>query len=300
MLRAVVLAASLTILAAACGAGAPPTDSPTQTLPPSATPSTVPNPSASTSPALDAALVRPGELVICSSFPRTRFAEYDSAGRPFGVDIEMGQALAQEMGLVSVVEEVAFEELIGAVAGGGQCDVSIAGQFITSARLQQIDMIPYREGAPHVIVRDGNPGAILSLDDLCGRGFSVVAGTVYADMVRGEGDYAGAGIQDRCSSIGRQPVQLMEFNAQDDAEGALAAGDVEAYAGNDFVTVEQPDTFELAFELPRARNGIGHHKDLLLLDDALRAALRAIIADGTYLGILDRYGSGDAALTITP
>lgn len=244
--------------------------------------------------------MRPGELVVCSSFPRTRFAEYDGDGNPFGVDVEIAQALAEEMGLAADVEAVAFEELIEAVANGGQCDVSIAGQFITSSRLEQIDMIPYREGAPHVIVRAGNPEGIESLDDLCGRGFSVVAGTIYADMVRGEGDYTGVGIQDRCASIGSEPVQLVELTVEADAQGALANGTVDAYAGNDFITVEQPSTFELAFELPRARNGIGHGKELLALDDALRAALRAIIADGTYLQILDRYGAGDAELTITP
>jgi hypothetical protein len=64
--------------------------------------------------------------------------------------------------------------------------------------------------------------------------------------------------------------------------------------------VDQPGTFDLAFALPRTRNGIGHGKGLLVLDAALRSAMRAIIDSGSYQDILDEYGAGDLALTITP
>jgi ABC-type amino acid transport substrate-binding protein len=37
-----------------------------------------------------------------------------------------------------------------------------------------------------------------------------------------------------------------------------------------------------------------------VLDAGIRTALRAIIANGTYLEILERYGAEDAALTIVP
>lgn len=275
-------------------ASATPTAAVSSTAPPTA----VAEPSASAS-AFGAELISPDGLVICSSFNRTRFAERDADGKPFGVDIEIGEAVADVLSVEPEIVEMPFDELIDAVVDR-QCDVSIAGQFITQDRLARVDMIPYREGAPHVIVAAGNPLAIDELTDLCARRFAVVSGAVYVDMVRGAGDYAGSGIDDGCDDAGMPSVDLREYGEQQAAEDALARGEVDAYAGNDFVTVERPLEFELAFELPKTRNGIGHRLDASALDTALRDALRALIADGQYLAILERYGAGGAALTITP
>ena len=217
----------------------------------------------------------------------------------FGVDIEIGEALARQLGLAAEVRELLFDELIDAVAGR-RCDVSIAGQFITSGRLARIDMIPYREGVGHVIVRAGNPRAIVELTDLCGRSLAVVAGTVHIEMVRGTGDYSGRGIDDQCAAASAADVNVIEFPAQREAEDALAGGDVDAYVGNDFVTIDRPADFELSAELPPTRNGIGVRLDAAALSAALRQAFGAIIDDGSYLEILARYGATGLRTTSRP
>ena len=150
------------------------------------------------------------------------------------------------------------------------------------------------------MVRFGNPLGIDDLTDLCGRSFAVVAGTVYVDMVVGDGDYVGIGLDDQCSTAGASPVALQEFSDQQTAEDALANGEVDAYAGNDFVVRDRPGEFDWALELPRTRNGMGHRLGLVALDGLLRDALRGIIDDGTYLQILARYGVQEVALTIRP
>ncbi len=276
---------------------------PASAAPPSAPPSATAQPTSakpsSSASTFSAELISPTGLVICTTFNRTRFAERDADGKPFGVDVEIGEAIADGLGVQPEFVDLPFDELIEAVIGR-QCDVSIAGQFITQGRLTQIDMIPYREGAPSVIVPQGNPLGIDEPTDLCGRSFAVVATSVYSDMVRGAGDYVGEGINDQCLDAGIAPVDLREFPDQQQAEAALSAGDVDAYAGNEALAVERPGEFDLTFELPRARNGIGHRLDAPALDAALRDALRALIADGQYLAILERYGARSAALTITP
>ena len=181
-----------------------------------------------------------------------------------------------------------------------QCDVSIAGQFITQARLERIAMIPYRQGAPHAVVPAGNPDAIRELLDLCGRRLAVVAGTVYVEIVRGLGDYVGNGLDDQCRIAGAEPVDLREYADQGEAEDALAQGLVDAYVGNDALAVERPSEFELSATFPPLRNGIGHAKSAAVLGDRIRASLRAMIDDGSYLAILARYGAEGAALTDRP
>jgi ABC-type amino acid transport substrate-binding protein len=66
------------------------------------------------------------------------------------------------------------------------------------------------------------------------------------------------------------------------------------------VTVDRPRDFALSAALPPTRNGIGHRKGTGSLNGAIRAALTRMIADGTYLAILERYGVAQAALTGPP
>ena len=259
---------------------------------------TGPVPSASGN-ALSAELIQAGLLEICMSFNRTRFAERDADGQPFGVDVEIAQGIAERMDLQPTITELPFDQLIDTVVDS-QCDVTLSGHFITQARLEQIDMIPYREGIPHVVVQFGNPLDIDELTDLCGRSFAAVAGTVYVDLVVGAGDYVGVGINDQCSTAGAAPVDLNEFADQLTAEDALANGEVDAYAGNDFVVRDRPSEFEWALELPRVRNGMGHRLGLTALDEGLREALRGLIDNGRYLEILGLYGVEEVALTIRP
>jgi len=79
------------------------------------------------------------------SFNRTRFAERDAEGKPFGVDVEIAQAIAEYTALEPEISELDFDQLIDAVVNR-QCDVSVGGQFITQARLEQIDMIRTARG----------------------------------------------------------------------------------------------------------------------------------------------------------
>ena len=240
-------------------------------------------------------LLEPGRLSICSPFPRLRFAEMDSEGAPFGVDIDIGIEIATRLGLEADVRDAPFETLIDAVVER-QCDVSIAGQFITQDRLAVIEMIPYRGGTPHVVVQAGDPLGIGELVDLCGRSMAVVSGTVHVEMVLGVGDYVGRGIDDLCRTADKPTVELHEYQSQAEAEDALAGGEVDAYSGNDFVAVERPADFALSAELPPIRNGIGLRKDADSLGDGIRAALDAMIEDGVYLAILEQYDVAHVAL----
>lgn len=260
---------------------------------PGATATPSPTVAATTSPGVGFLneLLDPTLLTICTPFNRIRFAERDASGRPFGVDVEIGQDLAARLGLEPFIQEVAFELLIDEIRQG-RCDVTIGGQFITDARLALIDMIPYRQGTQHVIVAAGNPLGIETLGDLCGRTVAIVAGTIHVDIL--------ADVSDDCAAAGQPPAQADEYEAEIEAEDALDSGDADAYMGNDFITVERPEDFELSAALPPLRNGIGHRLGLATLDTALRGALRAMISDGSYDAILEKYDVAQVRLTEMP
>lgn len=272
---------------------------PTAAASATATPTSGPASPAPSADALGADLIEPGRLSICSSFPRLRYAEFDAQGNPFGVDIDIVLAIAEQMSLAADIRETLFGELIDAVVNG-QCDISVSGQFITQERLGLIDMIAYREGSVSPVVPAGNPLRIDVITDLCGHSASIVEGTIYVDIMRGLGEYAAMGIEQQCEQAGQPPVELAEHPDEAKAVAALAAGEVDAFIGNEAVAFDHPQ-FELSdADLPRLRNGIGHRLGAATLDDALRTALRTLIDNGTYDAILDRYGVGDVGLTDRP
>lgn len=282
-----------------------PAPSPQETAQPSASPIATPSPGLTASPlatdaGLEAELIAPGSLVICSAFPRARFSEYDAQGNPFGVDIDIALALAEELALEPEVREVEFENLINAIVER-QCDIAVAGHFITQERLDLIDLIPYREGSISPVVTAGNPLAIDTLTDLCGRTVAIIEGTIYFDIIRGLGEYSDEGIDQQCLNAGKPAVKLVEIDTEDDAVARLTAGDADAFIGNEAVALDRPAEFELSdAELPRLRNGIGHRLASPVLDASIRAALRTLIDDGTYAAILQRYGASSGALTERP
>jgi polar amino acid transport system substrate-binding protein len=294
----------LAVLVVGCGGAAPsamPDAVASQTVPPAtASPgsSEAGSPSAAASvgaSGLDAELVAPGRLTYCANLRPGRMGFRDDAGKPAGVNIEIAQAIAERLGLEAAIRETPFENLIDDVAGG-QCDMSISSQIITQTRLERIEMLPYTQGIQHVVVRAGNPAGIRQLIDLCGKILAVQTGSTHVDLVLGQGDHSGAGIDRDCAAAGQPKVDLREFADDGEAAESVASGNADAYIGSDFIAVDRPADFELSAALPPIRNGIGLPKDHPALLAAVDGAFQAMIGDGSYLEILDRFGVGDLTI----
>lgn len=288
--------AAVTQAAATASASRGPSSDPSAAA--SAFASAAASPSASASPAafgLEAELVTPGRLTYCANLRPGRMGFLDGNGKPAGVDIELAQEIARRLGLEAEMRETPFEALIDAVAGG-LCDISISAQHITRTRLERIDMLPYLQGTQHVVVRAGNPAGIVTLTDLCGRILAVQTGSTHVDLVLGQGDHSAAGIDRECAAAGRPKVDLREFDDDGEAIKALAAGAADAYIGSDFIAIDRPTEFELATALPPIRNGIGVPKDHPTLRGAVDGALQAMIGDGIYRAILERFGVGNLSI----
>ncbi|MDP9467366.1 MAG: transporter substrate-binding domain-containing protein [Chloroflexota bacterium] len=283
------------MVTAGCGGtvGSPSADaSATQTASIGPGRSTEPSPGAS---GLEAELVTAGRLTYCTNLRPGRMGFLDENGEPAGVNIELAQEIAVRLGLEAEIRETPFEDLIDDVADGA-CDMSISSQHITQTRLGRIDMLPYTQGVQHVVVQAGNPAGIVQLTDLCGKILAVQTGSTHVDLVLGQGDHSGAGIDRDCAAAGQPKVDLLEFDDDADAIEALADGSADAYIGSDTITVDRPAEFDLATPLPPIRNGIGLPKDHPALQAAVGGVFQAMIDDGTYQAILEQFGVGDNSI----
>ena len=302
-IAAVGALASMLILAA-CQAAA--SNSPAASSAASAAASVAPLPSPTPVPT-PVATVPSGELgnasklVTCIDIPYPPQEFFDDKGNPTGADPDISNEIAKRLGLESVIENSVFDTIIAALTAS-KCDIIVSAQNITKERLGQVSMIPYFQAGQAFVVAKGNPKAIKTELDLCGKKAAAESGTTEVDYMNGTGDYkTDGGLKKKCADAGKAPVDAKEFQKDTDALLALSAGQVDAYFADSpvagYYTVQKPDQFELSgITLNSAVEGISVTKDHKGLSAAVVAALKSMMADGTYLQILKKYGLQDGAV----
>jgi hypothetical protein len=138
------------------------------------------------------------KLVICSDVPYPPQEFFDANANPIGSDIEIGQEIAKRLGVTPVIQNSVFDTIIAAVTAG-KCDIIISAQNITSARIKQVDMIPYFQAGQSFVVAAGNPLGIKVQNDLCGKKIAAETGTTEVDYLQGTGGYKGQGLSAACT-----------------------------------------------------------------------------------------------------
>lgn len=101
-----------------------------------------------------------------------------------GIDPEIAQAIADDLGMELVIEDMAFDSIIAAVTSG-KASMGMAGLTVTEDRKQNVDFSDsYTMAAQVIIVKEGS--TIAGPDDLSGLKVGVQLGTtgdIYADDI---------------------------------------------------------------------------------------------------------------------
>lgn len=93
------------------------------------------------------------QLVMATNaeFPPYEYHEGDAI---VGIDVEIAQAIADELGMELVIEDMAFDSIIMAVSTG-KADMGVAGLTISEDRLESVNFsTPYTTAAQVIIVKD--------------------------------------------------------------------------------------------------------------------------------------------------
>ena len=92
-----------------------------------------------------------------------------------GIDVEIAQAIAEELGLELVVDDMDFSSVLTSVQGG-KSDIAMAGLTVTDERKENVDFTStYATGVQSIIVKEGS--SIKSVDDLDGAKIGCQEGT---------------------------------------------------------------------------------------------------------------------------
>ncbi len=255
-------------------------------------------------------LAQKNHLLICTDFPYPPQEMFDENGNPQGLDIDMGTEIAHRLGVQVQFVNSVFDTIIAAV-NSGKCDIIISAQNITADRQKQVSMIPYFQAGQSFVALKGNPDNITGPMDLCGKSAAAESGTTEADYLQGTGDYKDKGITQQCTAAGKQPVNVVVTQKDTDALQQLQAGKVVIYSTDSpvaaYYTIQHPDLFQVVGQvLEPVQEGISvpcgqadcTNAPLSTVGEAVRTALKAMMADGTYLKILTKWNLADGAVTL--
>jgi polar amino acid transport system substrate-binding protein len=248
-------------------------------------------------------LIKAGTLTVCSDTSYPPQESLDANNDAVGSDIDLITALAQRMGLSVDVKTTNFDTIIPALTGG-TCDIIVSAQTITTERQAQVDMIPYFAAGQSFVVLKGNPDNIKTQDDLCGKVIAAQSGTIEADHITGGGSGYDQtnGLSPMCVAAGKPAITLKTYTKDTDALQALQSGIVVAHFTDEpvagYEVAQSNGAFELSpLTLERGVEGISVTKNHTALRDAIKANLLAMIADGSYLQILTKWGVESGAIT---
>ncbi|MBQ6637218.1 MAG: basic amino acid ABC transporter substrate-binding protein [Lachnospiraceae bacterium] len=123
------------------------------------------------------------ELIMATNAEFPPYEYYDG-DKIVGIDAEIAQAIADELGATLVIEDMQFDSILASVQTG-KADMGVAGMTITEDRLQNVDFsIPYATAMQVIIVPEDSD--ITTPDDLAGKTIGVQLGTtgdIYADDI---------------------------------------------------------------------------------------------------------------------
>ncbi len=232
-----------------------------------------------------------------ASYPPNEFL-LNGAGGPMGLDVDLGNAIGQVLGVKVTWTNTGFDGIIAGVSAG-RYDLSLSSFTDTKERENTVDMVTYYSAGTSTMVPSGNPKNVKTETDLCGLTVGAENGTTQLDQLT-KPDVDGSVVK-ACSDAGKPAPKSQGYPAQTDVNSALAAGRIDAYLADSPVviyTVSQTGgQFENAeVNFAAAPYGIVVPKDQAGLAASVQGAVQKLMDDGDYAKILAQWGAAGGAI----
>ena len=233
-------------------------------------------------------ITKKGKIDVAVEIPYPPMSMFGEGNREIGFDPELARLLGQKLDIDVSLNKGLFDTAVASLQAG-KSDMIMMGMNDTPERQKTLSFLDYTHGGFAIVVQKGNPAKITTQDDLCGKTVAVQKATVQGDLLR-------------AMDCG---VNVMELPADVDAVTALRAGKSQAYVSDAIpaqyiaATTDDGKAFDIVqdAENPRGFNpvfsGIGILKDRTEFIEAMQAAMQALIDEGTYQKLTERYDIQD-------
>lgn len=202
--------------------------------------------------------------------------EYHDGGEIVGIDAEIAQAIADELGLELEIEDIAFDSIIPELTSG-KADFAMAGMTVDETRAKSVDFSnTYAKASQKIIVTEDSE--IASPDDLKGKIVGVQQGTtgdIYVTDLEADG------------------TTTERFNKGFEAVQALSQGKIDAVVIDEQpaqVFVEQTEGLKVLDEaFTEEEYAAAVNKGNTALLDAINGALADLEESGKLDEIVAKY-----------
>jgi polar amino acid transport system substrate-binding protein len=235
-----------------------------------------------------------GKIVIGTeaSYAPNEFLDTDGK-TVVGWDVDLFNAVAAKLGLKTEYQSATFDAIIPGVQSG-KYEMGISSFTINDERKEQVNMTSYFSAGTQWGTKKGNPTGVQP-DNACGKKVAVQTNTVQdtEDLPKR---------QEACQSAGSPEITVDRYQRQDQATAAVVSGKDDAMLADSPVlayAVKQTNgQLELLGDIyDAAPYGYVIEKEQTEYAQAVADAVAALISDGTYKTILEKWGVEAGAIT---
>jgi polar amino acid transport system substrate-binding protein len=208
-----------------------------------------------------------------------------------GWDADFGKALAQELGMKAKLINVTFDSIIPRLQSGTY-DIGLSSFTDTKEREKTVDFVTYYQAG--MAFYDNAGGKTYNgIGALCGLKVSVENGTTELDAANAEAK--------KCKAEGKPAVTVLTFQDQNAANLAVASGRADLGFADSPVAGYIVSQSHGQFQLSGKAFGVAPYGIALPkgngMAPAVLAAVKAMIADGSYGKILKKWGAQAGAIS---
>ncbi len=209
-----------------------------------------------------------------------------------GMDVDLFNAVAAKFGVKVQYQPAGFDSIILGVTGG-KYDMGISSFSITDERKKQVNMVSYFSAGTQWVTQTGNPKKV-DAENACGLSIGVQKGTTQQDDLTARSK--------KCTDAGKQAINLVIQEGQDQVTADLAGGKTAAMAADSPVAlyaVKQTNgaLAKLGETYDSAPYGWVVPLDQKDFAQALVDAVKALNTAGAYKPILAKWNIDSGAIT---
>jgi polar amino acid transport system substrate-binding protein len=234
-----------------------------------------------------------GKIVIATmpNYPPITYKD-PATNQLKGIDIEIGEAIAKELGVKVEWQEIAFAQMLPSLQTG-RVDLVMAGMSDKPTRRDQQDFVDYLKTGAQFYTSTAMSKEIKSTADLCGKKVGASRSTTWPSNIE-------TWSQQNCVAKGKPAIVVVGTEGSIDARTQLKQQRIDAgVQGSEtlpYLQTQEPNTYVLLGEpFTVDLSGIPVLKTEPKLRDAIKAALDSMQKKGVYDQILEKNGLKGAA-----
>lgn len=225
------------------------------------------------------------KVAVNAIYPPMEFKDPQS-GMLIGFDIDLGNALAKQLGVSFDWQESAFEQLLPSLATG-RADMILSGLSDRPERRESADFIDYLNSGAQFYVLADRAAEFKTPADLCGKSVGSSRSTSFPKSIE-------AWSAENCVPAGKPAITVVGTEDTASARSQLKQRRLDAgVQGSEtipYAMTLEPDVYRpLGVPFTSVSQGIAFTKQDTQLRDAVLAALKRLTADGTYAAIVTKW-----------